>query len=264
MFYKKKGIPEESDVVVVTVKKILYHSIFAELDEYDKVEGMIHISEIAPGRIRNIRDYVKEGKKIVCLVLKVNKEKNHIDLSLRRVPMSLRNKKKEEFKQEIKSEKLLEYIGKELKTDLKGMYKKIGLKLIDHFGLLGIAFNEIAAYGNEAIEELKLPAKESEVLVRIVQDKIKPQEVSVSCNLVLQSLEEEGVEDIKKSLQSGEALAKKKDYKINMIYVSAPKYKIELFSKEYKAAEAALEEVSDAIAKEAKKRKAHCEIIRKK
>tara|TARA_Y100000310_G_C20673903_1_gene811767 strand:- start:324 stop:1118 length:795 start_codon:yes stop_codon:yes gene_type:complete len=264
MFYKKPGIPEESEVVVVTVKKILYHSIFAELDEYKNIEGMIHISEIAPGRIRNIRDYVKEGKKIVCLVLKVNKEKKHIDLSLRRVPMSLRNKKKEEFKQEIKSEKLLEYIGKELKTDLKGMYKKVGLKLIDHFGLLGVAFNEIASSGAEAIEELKLPAKESEVLVRIVQDKIKPQEVSVTCTAVIQSLEEDGVEDIKQSLLSGEAIAKKQDYKINIIYVSAPKYKIEIFSNEYKAAELALDKVTEAISKEAKKRKAHCEIIRKK
>ena len=264
MFYKKPGLPDEGDIVVVTVKKILYHSIFAELDEYDKLEGMIHISEIAPGRIRNIRDYVKEGKKIVCLVLKVNKEKNQIDLSLRRVPMSLRNKKKEEFKQEIKSEKLLEYIGKELKTDLEGMYNKIGLKLIDHFGLLGLAFNEISLHGSEALEELKFPPKYSEVLVRIVQDKIKPQEVSVTCTIILQSLEEDGVEDIKQSLMSGESLAKKKNYKINSVYLSAPKYKLEIFSNEYKSAELALDEVSEAILEEAKKRKVHCELIRKK
>ena len=107
MFYKKKGLPEENELVVCTVKKILYHSIFAELDEYSKLDGMIHISEVAPGRIRNIRDYVREGKRLVCVVLKVDTVKNHIDLSLRRVSMSIRHKKNEEFRQEMKAEKLL-------------------------------------------------------------------------------------------------------------------------------------------------------------
>ena len=55
---------------MVTVTKIEYHSVFVELDEYGKT-ALIHISEISPGRIRNIRDFVKvEDKKIVCKVLK--------------------------------------------------------------------------------------------------------------------------------------------------------------------------------------------------
>ena len=170
MFYKKKGLPEENSIVLCTVKKILFHSIFVELDEYEHQEGMIHISEIAPGRIRNIRDYVIEGKKLVCQVLRVDRERRQVDLSLRRVPLSLRTKKNEEYKQEIKSEKLLEYIGKELKLDLKSTYQKLGYKLLDHYGLLGIAFNEISVYGFEAIKELNLPQKEVEILVKIVQE----------------------------------------------------------------------------------------------
>ena len=76
-------MPEEGEIVLCTVKKILYHSIFATIDEYETLEGMLHISEVSPGRIRNIRDFVKEGKQIVCKVLKVDKVKGHIDLSLR-------------------------------------------------------------------------------------------------------------------------------------------------------------------------------------
>ncbi|MBT3324389.1 translation initiation factor IF-2 subunit alpha [archaeon] len=264
MFYKKKGLPDERDVIICTVKKILYHSIFVTLDEYDNQEGMIHISEIAPGRIRNIRDYVKEGKKLVCIVLKINQEKKQVDLSLRRVPQNLRIKKNEEFKQEIKSEKLLEYIGKQIKTDLEGMYKKVGFKLVEHFGLLGIAFNEIAANGEEAIIELKLPAKESKILIEIVQSKIKPPEVTVHCKLVLQSTSEEGVEDIKNALIAGEKFAKKKDYKISLVYISAPKYRLEIYSHDYKVAEEILDEVADVIVKELEKKKGHTEILRKK
>ncbi|MBL7051621.1 MAG: translation initiation factor IF-2 subunit alpha [Nanoarchaeota archaeon] len=264
MFYKKKGLPEERDVVICTVKKILYHSIFVTLDEYDNQEGMIHISEIAPGRIRNIRDYVKEGKKLVCIVLNRNQEKKQVDLSLRRVPQNLKLKKNEEFKQEIKSEKLLEYIGKQLKTDLAGMYKKVGFKLVDHFGLLGIAFNEIAANGLEAIAELKLPEKESKILLEIVQSKIKPPEVIVSCKLVLQTSAEEGVEDIKKSLIAGEKFAKKNEYKIKLVYISAPNYRLEVYSHDYKVAEEILDKIAQVIVKELEKKKGHAEILRKK
>ena len=124
MFYKKKGLPGENEIVICTVKKILYHSIFVDLDEYEKQDGMIHISEIAPGRIRNIRDYVKEGKKLVCIVLRVNEKQRQVDLSLRRVSMSLRNKKNDEFKQEIKAEKLMESVAKQQKTTLLDYYKK--------------------------------------------------------------------------------------------------------------------------------------------
>ena len=264
MFYKKKGLPEENSIVICTVKKILFHSIFAELDEYENQEGMIHISEIAPGRIRNIRDYVTEGKKLVCQVLRVDKERKQVDLSLRRVPLSLRNKKNDEYKQEIKSEKLLEYIGKELKVDIKGAYQKWGYKLLEHFGLLGIAFNDISASGIEPIKELNFPQKEAELLVRIIQEKIKPIEVQVHANLLLQSFSENGIEEIRQTLLEGEAYAKKHEIKALITYISAPKYRVDVFSNDYKVAEDELEEVVKVVIDGMKKRKAIGELVKKK
>ena len=84
MLLQKEGFPEEDEFVLCTVNNVHYHSVFVKLDEYGKT-GLIHISEIAPGRIRNIRDYVIEGKKVVCKILKVDAKTGHIDLSLRRV-----------------------------------------------------------------------------------------------------------------------------------------------------------------------------------
>ncbi len=264
MFYKKKGLPEENSIVLCTVKKILFHSIFVDLDEYLNQDGMIHISEIAPGRIRNIRDYVAEEKKLVCLVLRVDKEKRQVDLSLRRVSMSLRNGKNEEYKQEAKSEKLLEFIGKELKTDLKGAYERLGIKLMEHFGLLQIAFNEISVNGMEAIKELNLNKKDAEVLVQIVQDKIKPIEVNVDSILILESFSENGVEDVKEVLKAGEEYAKKNEIKMNVRYISAPKYEIEIKANDYKVAEDEMEKVIKVICEEMKKKKGIFEIVKKK
>jgi len=95
MLYRREGFPVDDELVFCTVTKIFHSSVFVVLDEYDK-SGMINISEIAPGRIRNIRDYIEMGKKIVCKVLRVDSVKGHIDLSLRRVN-EMEKKKKHYF-----------------------------------------------------------------------------------------------------------------------------------------------------------------------
>ena len=64
------------------MKRISGTTVFVSIE--DDGEGTIITSEIAPGRIRNLRDYVVPGKKIVCKILSIDKAGN-IHLSLRRV-----------------------------------------------------------------------------------------------------------------------------------------------------------------------------------
>ena len=63
MFYRRIDFPEEGELVICTVTKVQSHSVFVRLDEFDK-GGMIHISEVSPGRIRNIRDFVRKIKSL--------------------------------------------------------------------------------------------------------------------------------------------------------------------------------------------------------
>jgi len=241
MFYKKKGFPEEGEIVLCTVKKILYHSVFAILDEYQNIEGMIHISEISPGRIRNIRDYVKEGKQIVCKILKIDKQKGHIDLSIRRVGTNQKRNKTNEWKQEHKAEKLLELIGKDLNKDLSTMYKEVGYSLKDEYGSLNKAFERFVLEPDE-IKEFELSKKLEETLTKIVLEKIQPKKAEVNGILELSLETPNGIETIKKTLtnlQKG---------KISISYLGAPKYKISVTASDYKTAEGILKQVQeDAI-----------------
>lgn len=262
MFHKKTGFPEESEVVLCTVKKILYHSVFVDLDEYDKLEGMIHISEISPGRIRNLRDFVKEGKKIVCKVLKVNQEKGHIDLSLRRVSLSVKKKKNEEYKQEQKSEKILETIAQELNTNLEEMYNKIGNKMIEAYGSLNSCFQAVALEGGSVLTKLDIPEQYVKILTEIIKEKIKPPEVKIDSTIVLKSNAPNGIEIIKNCLKRTEELYKDKEYKIKLSYLSAPNYRISLISKDYKSAEKAIEEVANTTLSLLKKDGGEGEFIR--
>lgn len=243
MFYKKKGLPEQGEIVLVTVKKVLYHSVFVFLDEYENAEGIVHISEIAPGRIRNIRDYVKEGKKLVCKVLRINKERGHIDLSLRRVNQSQKLNKSSEYKQEIKSEKLLEKVGSEFGKDLKSMYNEVGYQFIEKFGSLSSAFYNIAL-DEEHIKKFKLPKKLESKLLETVKEKIKFPEIGVKGLLELSSEKPNGIEIIKN------ILLKIQKGKIRLTYISAPKYKIEVLASDYKTAEGLLKQAQEDAIKE--------------
>src|SRR3989344_4843371 len=102
---------EESDVVLCTVDRIVGTVVFVKIED-NSVEGSIILSEIAPGRIRNLRDYVVPKKKIVCKVLRISKDGN-IELSLRRVTPKEQKKVLEESKQEKSYESILKNILKE-------------------------------------------------------------------------------------------------------------------------------------------------------
>jgi translation initiation factor 2 alpha subunit (eIF-2alpha) len=54
---------EVGDVVLCTVDRTAGTVVFVKIDGYG--EGSIITSEIAPGRIRNLREYVVPKKKIV-------------------------------------------------------------------------------------------------------------------------------------------------------------------------------------------------------
>src|SRR3989338_7972247 len=157
MLLKKEGFPEEDELVMCTVTKVQFHSVFVTLDEYDK-GGMIHISEVSPGRIRNIRDFVREGKKIVCKVLRVNEEKGHIDLSLRRVTETQKRSKVDELKQEQKAEKILEFVAKDLNMDIKKLYSTINENISKKYASLNEFFEKVVS-DNSIIKDSGLDAK---------------------------------------------------------------------------------------------------------
>ncbi|MFH1592756.1 MAG: S1 RNA-binding domain-containing protein [Candidatus Woesearchaeota archaeon] len=249
MFYKKKGIPEEGELAVCTVKKILPHSVFVSIDEYENKEGMVHISEVSPGRIRNIRDFVREGKVIVCKVLRLHKERGHIDLSLRRVSLQQRKKKEEEYKQEQKAEKLISGLLKEFKMDIGDFYKEAGNQILEVYGSLNDFFNEVLVEGDKALSEIKAEKKLLSALGKKIKEKIKLPEVVIEAKLKLSSREGDGIDRIKRSFEKTLSFAKQKKYKIQVSYVSAPNYRLKVVSDNYRNAEKALQDVMESLVK---------------
>lgn len=243
MFFKKQGFPEEGDLVFATVTSVQYNSVFCQIEEYGK-QGLIHISEVNPGRIRNIRDFVVEGKMVVCKVIKIDKERGHIDLSLRRVTEMQKRQKTDERKQEQKAEKIIEALATQMNKPAQQVYDAVSKPLLPKYELLQYAFQDVVETGM-SLEKAGVPKEYVDKLNVLIKEKLKERFVTISGTLLLKSYEEKGVDLVKAALIE----ASKIDKKCLIRYLGAGAYSVEIEAKDYKDAEKILKEVLDTVQK---------------
>jgi translation initiation factor 2 subunit 1 len=211
------------------------------LDEYDK-PGLIPISEVSAGRIRNIRDFVEENKKIVCKVIRVDPERGHIDLSLRRVNDSQRRSKTDFIKQEQKAEKIIEVLSERIKIPAPQLYKEIASSLMKHYSWLYLAFEEVIEK-NVSLEKLGLKKEVAEKLEELIREKIKPKKVEIVSKISIQTYDERGLELIKHAF----AKSKEIDSHILINYLGGGSYRLLITAKDYKKAESFLKEFEEKM-----------------
>ena len=241
MLFKKQGFPEESELVLCTVTSVQYHSVLVELDEFGKT-GLIHISEVSPGRIRNIRDFVKEGKKVVCKVLKINQEKGYIDLSLRRVNESEKKRKIDEIKKEQNAEKIVEIAASKLGIKTEDLYKEVLAKVSKtHLSLHH--FFEDAAKDEKLLDTLGIDKKWSKTLGEIVKIRIKPTEVEITGKLKITTYAPNGIDVIKDSLKKANDAS---NGRIVINYLGSGLYRFMTKAPDYKEAEKIMKNASES------------------
>ena len=105
-------------IVTGQVTGIEKYGIFISLDEF--YSGLIHISEISDGFVKNINDYVKVGETIRAVVVDTDEYNYHVKLSIKNINYKTRRRNFEqlvETKQGFKplGDKLDEWIDVELK-----------------------------------------------------------------------------------------------------------------------------------------------------
>ena len=248
MVRMRKEWPDEGDLVVATVHKVLNYGAFANLEEYPQKEAFIHISEVSSGWVKNIRDYVRENQKIVAKVLRVNPRKGHVDVSLKRIREDQRTRKIQQWKIEQKAEKLLEFAAGSVGKDLDQGYEEVGYYLMDEFGDLYGAFETAAEEGEKSLINREVDKQWAEAITEVAKKNISPPEVHITGYVDLKSYASNGVEVIK------EALLTVKEDGIAIQCVGAPRYRMTVKSSDYieaetmlkKAAQIAIDEVVEA------------------
>lgn len=256
----KSEFPEEGDLVVGTVKNVKNFGAFITLDEFDRKEGFIHISEVSSGWVKYIRDFVREGQKVVCKVLNVDASKGHVDLSLKRVNDHLKRQKIQEWKNEQKAEKLFELLANKIEKDIKTCYEEFGDELIDKYGYLYGAFEEAAI----SIDNLKDEGFEGDWLdpfAEVAKDNIVPPFVSIQGVLDISLPASDGITKISRALMAVEK--EEDDFSVVITYLGAPSYRVVVKAPDYKIAEDELKMAVDDVTANITKMKGTCQFNRK-
>jgi translation initiation factor 2 subunit 1 len=230
----KKELPELDEFVIATIKKIFPYGAFCTLDEYENREAYIHISEVAPRWIKNIHEFLKEGRKIVAKVFRIVLEKNQIDLSLKRVNESDRRRKLDSYKKEKRATKLFELAAKKLGKPYQEACD-VESKLVSEFGNLYSMFEEVAGDAGR-LDKLDIGGEWKKFLYELALQNIHKPIVKISGILTLNCMSSDGVEVIKEALIKARSI-EEKETEINITYLGAPRYMISVVAQDYKKAE---------------------------
>jgi translation initiation factor 2 subunit 1 len=257
----KKDYPDEGELVVGTIVKVQNYGAFVSLDEYPGREGFIHIAEVATGWVKRIRNHIKEKQKVVCKVVNIDKTKNHIDLSLKRVNEHQKRDKIQEWKNSQKAERLIGMVADRLGKSVEDCFSIFGNDLIKKYGTLYGAFEEFA-YDEEAVRNDGISGPWFDHFEAVAKENISIPFVEISGYISIRCWLPDGIKHIIDALKKAE-VSEYEDVSIKVKYIGAPNYMITVKAPDYKVAEDELKKSLDKITLYMKQNNGQCEFHRK-
>ena len=238
--------PEVGDFVVATVTRIVDYGAYVKLDEYQGLEGLVHIQEVSSTWVRNIRNHAREGQKLVLKVLRVNPQRNQVDLSLRRVTGREKSEKMLEWKKERKAESILRSAADKLqKPQVEA--ETVRKTILEKFDGLYLPLEEALDEGPEALVEAGVSAEWAQALTEVSKTRIRLEKSKVRATLSVSCNKPGGLEKVKQAFASAKKVRKPRGTEVKIYTVGAPKYRVEVEAKSFEAAEKALNTVVEEV-----------------
>ncbi|MCL1970393.1 MAG: translation initiation factor IF-2 subunit alpha [Candidatus Bathyarchaeota archaeon] len=244
MAERKPEWPENGDLVIATIESVTDYGSYAKLDEFNK-RGLLHVSEISSSWIRNIRDFVREGQKVVLKVLRIDSEKGHIDLSLRRVTKRERIEKIMSWKKERKGEALFREVASKVNLTVEVLYQQAGEKIDEKFGVYE-AFEKAVKDGPEALTKIGITEEIAKAFAEVGEGRIHVKMVKVKGILEVRCMKPNGVKIIKEAFAATKA-EKLRAASVKFYVIAAPKYSIEARAETYKKAEEVFQKAAQSV-----------------
>ncbi|ESN95855.1 hypothetical protein HELRODRAFT_114622 [Helobdella robusta] len=222
-FYERK-FPEIDDVVMVTVLSIAEMGAYVHLLEYNKIEGMILLSELSRRRIRSINKLIRVGRDECVVVIRVDKEKGYIDLSKRRVSPEEIIKCEEKFAKAKCVNSILTHVAQLMKyetdTQLEDLYMKTAWMFDRKMQRVGASYEAFkhAVTNPEVLDECDIDPETKAVLLANIKRRLTPHAVKIRSDIEVACYEYEGVDAVKMALREGLKLSTEEmPIKINLI-----------------------------------------------
>jgi translation initiation factor 2 subunit 1 len=236
-----KTMPRVGELVIATIKKVMKFGAYCRLPEYNDLEAFMPIREVSSGWIKNIREFIHEGQTVVCEVSFYDREKNTIDISLKRVTPK-------KAKERIRSYNL----EKRLAALFSQAIKEAG-ELPNKDALTQTALTEFETYTNlmehaksntEEFKKSVLSKKLKAAIIKVIEANRREKKYEVSYIVTLSTYNTaSGATELR------DILTNIKNTGIDVRYISAPKYRLMSEGVDYTDAEKKISQ-AEAIIKE--------------
>ncbi len=233
---KLAGAPDEGALVVCTVTEVKQNGAYVDLDEFPGIRGFIFIGEVASGWIKNIRGFVRDGQRLICKVLRVRRDGESLELSLKSVSEERRRARLQQWKNEQRANQLMKVLGEKASWDEEKTATTIR-ELSEAFETLYSAFEEAALHPN-SIVDAGFEGDWIADFIEIAVENIIPPFVEIRGTFSLTVEHKEGIEIIRTGLLAAEGFSDNEtEVEVFCYYDGAPSYRIELKAPDFKTGE---------------------------
>jgi translation initiation factor 2 subunit 1 len=247
----RKDLPDVGEFVVATVKEIFDYGAYVTLDEYGDLKAYLPWSEASSKWIKDLHEVIYEGEKIVVKVIRVDRRKGEVDVSLKRVSEGDKRRKMMWWKRFLRGAKIVENVAKLMGWDIQEAYRDVVWRLEDQYGEPLTALEEAVSKGGDVLVKAGVPEKWVKPLLEEASKHVKPKRVSIRRTILLRSLERDGVSRIKKVLEELEKEISSLGLKSRVYTAGSPRYIVEVEAKDYKTAESVLDKALEKSLKTA-------------
>lgn len=242
-----EGYPVRNELVVASVREVAGHGAYVTLDEYNGLRAYVHISEISRTWVKNIRNHIRDGQRIVAKVLRVDPQRRQIDLSIKRVPDQMKKLKLLETKRESTARALFKLILERLPKEEHKLEDEVKEILIQNYEMLYYGLEFASTCSQKALIELGINEVWAKTLRKIASENIIAATVEIKGTVEILIPGGNGVLHLQQALLAGRDNVKEKKTNIKIYTEGSPRYAIEVESEDYKVAEKALDSALERI-----------------
>ncbi|MDE1810532.1 MAG: S1 RNA-binding domain-containing protein [Candidatus Micrarchaeota archaeon] len=225
---EQKSVPREKELVIANIAKITKFGAYCKLPEYGELEVFLPIREVSSGWIKNIREFIHEGQRVVVEVVLFDKDKNTIDVSLKRVPAAKAKAKIRDYNLEKRLAGLFAQAVKVSKEENKDAL--IATALAEFKTYTELVYN--ATENTQLYADSKLPKSLKETLIKVLELNRKKKRYVVSYIMRLYTYNTMGgATELRKLLGDVKGVG------IEVSYIGAPRYRLVSEDVDYTKAE---------------------------
>ncbi len=231
--------PRVGELLIAEIAKITKFGAYCRLLEYNNTEAFMPIKEVSSGWIKNIHEFIHQGQKVVCKVIFIDKYKNTIDISLKKVTPKESKERIGKFNLENRLRGLIQQAIKVagLQPEKEMIFSKMDSAFPSYAELVIGALEGSATY-----ESLDVPKKLKDVLVDTIKANMKEKKHDVSYIATISTQNTKGgIEELR------ELFLKMTANGVAMGYISAPKYRLQAEGASYAEAEEKIKKATDAM-----------------